>query len=74
MAALGICYDDEAFLGSELDPLVPENTFKILDEVLVYPLVLAVRDDITSSVDTTCTYEQLKSPQTHQSLCFYFCF
>ena len=66
MAALGILYDTEASPGTETDPLVAQNTFKILDEVPVYPLVLAVREDITQSIDTTCTYEQLKSPQTHQ--------
>lgn len=66
MAALGIQYDNEAIPGTELDPLLAENTFKVLDEVPVYPLVLAVRDDIVSTVDTACTYEQLKSPQTHQ--------
>ena len=66
MAALGILYDNEASPGTETDPLVSHNTFKILDEVPVYPLVLAVREDIISSIDTTCTYEQLKSPQTHQ--------
>jgi hypothetical protein len=66
MAALGLHYDDEAFPGTEFDPLVTENTFNVLDQVPVYPLVLAVREDIISSVDTTCTYEQLRSPQTHQ--------
>jgi hypothetical protein len=66
MAALGISYDQEASPGTETDPLVAENTFKFLDGIPVYPLVLAVRGDIVSSIDTTCTYEQLKSPQTHQ--------
>ena len=66
MAALGILYDNEASAGTETDPLVSLNTFNILDEVPVYPLVLAVREDIIQSIDTTCTYEQLKSPQTHQ--------
>lgn len=66
MAALGILYDTEASPGTETDPLVSLNSFKILDEVSVYPLVLAVREDIIQSIDTTCTYEQLKSPQTHQ--------
>ena len=66
MAALGILYDDEASPGTETDPLVAQTTFKILDEVPVYPLVLAVREDIIQSIDTTCTYEQLRSPQTHQ--------
>jgi hypothetical protein len=66
MAALGIQYDDEASPGTEMDPLVTANTFKVLDDVPVYPLVLAVRDDIISTIDTNCTYEQLKSPQTHQ--------
>jgi len=66
MAALGIHYDDEACPGTEMDPLVPASNFKILDEVPVCALVLAVRDDIVSTVDTNCTYEQLKSPQTHQ--------
>jgi len=68
MTALGIQYDDEAYPGTELDPMLTANTFKQLDEVPVYPLVLAVREDISSSIDTTCTYEQLKSPQTHQYL------
>jgi len=66
MAALGIQCDNEAMLGTELDPLVAENAFKVLDVVPVYPLVLAVRGDIVSAIDTACTYEQLKSPQTHQ--------
>jgi hypothetical protein len=66
MAALGITYDHEASPGTETDPLIAENTFKFLDGVPVYPLVLAVREDIVSSIDTTCTYEQLKAPQTHQ--------
>jgi hypothetical protein len=66
MAALGLLYDDEAFLGTEFDPLVTESTFNALDQVPVYPLVLSVREDVVSCVDTTCTYEQLKSPQTHQ--------
>lgn len=74
MAALGIQCDNEALLGTELDPLVAENAFKMLDEVPVYPLVLSVRGDIVSTVDTACTYEQLKSPQTHQySIVFWPC-
>jgi hypothetical protein len=66
MAMLGMQFDDEAIPGTELDPLVTESTFHFLDAVPVYPLVLAVRDIILSSIDATCTYEQLKSPQTHQ--------
>ena len=66
MASLAIHYDDEALPGSELDPLVAADRFQVLDDIPVYPLVLAVRDDIISSLDTTCTYEQLKSPQTNQ--------
>ena len=66
MTALGIRYDDEASPGTESDPLVIDNNFRLLDEVLVYPLVLEVREDIICSIDTTCTYDQLKSPQTHQ--------
>jgi len=72
MSALGLQYDDEAFPGTELDPLVTESTFAVLDQVPVYPLVLAVREDIISCIDTTCTYEQLKSPQTHQYLPFLY--
>jgi hypothetical protein len=66
MAGPVIQYDDEATPGTEADPLIAETTYITLDETPVYPLVLAVRDDIISSIDTTCTYEQLKSPQTHQ--------
>ena len=66
MTALGIRYDDEASPGTESDPLVIDNNFRLLDEVPVYPLVLEVREDIICSIDTTCTYDQLKSPQTHQ--------
>ena len=66
MAGLGINYDAEACPGTESDPLMSANSFKILDEVSVYPLVLAVREDIIAAIDTTYTYDQLKSPQTHQ--------
>lgn len=66
MAGLGINYDAEACPGTEADPLLAANAFKILDEVPVYPLVLTVREDIIAAIDTTCTYEQLKAPQTHQ--------
>ena len=66
MAALGLHYDDEACPGTEYDPLVTESVYNTLDQVPVYLLVLSVREDIISCVDTTYTYEQLKSPQTHQ--------
>ena len=59
MAALGIGHDDEATLGTELDPLTAENTFNALDEIPVYPPVLAVRDDIISAIETACSYDQL---------------
>ena len=58
--------DEETPSASECDLLFASDSFDLLDRIPVYPLVLAVRDDIVSSIDTVYTYDQLGSPQSHQ--------
>ncbi|OLL21682.1 Calcium channel YVC1 [Neolecta irregularis DAH-3] len=61
-------YDEEAVPGSERDPLLLSFAAHSLDNIPVYPLTHALRDEIHTAVDTTLTWEQLRSPQVNQFL------
>ena len=62
-------YDAEAAIdnGEELDPLLSQLAEEQqLDEIPVFVLTHAVREEVMAAVDTTLTYDQLRTPQINQ--------
>lgn len=59
--------DPEDARGLEINPLL-SGISDNLDDVPVYRLTHAIREDISNAVDTTLTWEQLKSPQLNSFL------
>lgn len=55
--------DRETVAGSERDPLVNAGNVSRLDNLPVYTIVHSVREIVRTSLDTTLTWEQLRSPQ-----------
>ena len=62
-------YDAEAAIDhrEELDPLLSQLAEEQqLDEIPVFVLTHAVREEVMAAVDTTLTYDQLRTPQINQ--------